>query len=248
MRGNMRLDNKGKYVLHILGVICVYSLLFGLCLLGVRDFEGQPDERQELLCMISGFPLTDLPLDGKAAMIKWMLGLSVLFILAGREVYDRQNNLKYVAVIRYGSYRRFYRCLMNRTIAHVLSCGTVGTLTVYLLYRFWGNGQVGGREFLKMSVFYLLQVLLLCLLQTMCMILSGGYTAGVILLAAWFVMAVCGHLIMTSGWIWLPVNWGMYLRREEMVSGGVPETVCYMQAGVCILLWLGVPIVIKRKK
>ena len=150
-------------------------------------------------------------------------------------------------MIRYGSYRRFYRSLINRTVLHVLLYGSIGVLAIYVLYSYTGNGQVCNIDFFEMSIIYLSQVLLLCLLQTLFMILTRGFTVSVILLVFWFVIAVCGHLFMKSGWIWLPVNWGMYLRGRKMVSGGVPSTAYYIQACVCILLWVGVPLVIKRR-
>lgn len=230
------------YTRGILIVVCLYALLFVLCQLDVKDYMEQPDDREELLCMITGFPPAEMPLDSRMTMVKWMLAISVLFILAGKEVYDRQNNLKYIAMIRYGSYRGFYRSLMNRTVFHVLLYGGMGTLLTYILYTFGGNAQVGGVEFLGMGIVYLSQLLLLCLLQTVCMILTGGYAASVILLIIWFVTAICGHLVMKSGWVWLPVNWGMYIRGARVFSSGVPDTAYCIQAGACLLLWAGAPL------
>lgn len=241
------MDRKIKYAVNIIIVLCVYTVLFELCRLDVKDYVGSFDDIEELLCVISGFPLSELLIDYKTTMIKWMLALSVLFALVGKEIYDQQSNLKYIAMIRYGSYRRFYRSLMNRTVLSVLVYGSVGILITYVLYIFGGNGQVSNKEFLEMGTIYLSQLLLLCLLQTLCMILTRGYTASVILLILWFVMVMCGHLVMESEWMWLPANWGMYMRGTKVVSGGVSNAAYYIQAGACILLWTGVPLVIKRK-
>lgn len=236
-----------KYAMDIIIVVCVYAALFGLCWLDVKDYAVQAKDIEELLCVISGFPLAELPMIQEMIMMKWMLGLSVIFTLTGRRVYDQQNNLKYIAMVRYGSYRRFYRSLMNKTAVNALLYGSAGILITYVLYTFGGNGQVSDVEFLEICLIYLSQIVLLCLIQTLCMILTKGYTASVALLILWFAMAMCGHLILQSNWIWLPVNWGMYIRGEKMISGGVPNTAYYIQIGVCFLLWAGVPLVIKRK-
>ena len=242
------MDRKVKYVVYIITVLCVYAVLFELCRWDVKDYNVKPYDIEELLCVLSGFPPAELPMDNKISMIKWMLALLVIFTLVGREIYDQQNNLKYIAMVRYGSYRRFYRSLMNRTVGYVLLYGSAGMLITYVLYVCEGNGQVGDVEFLEMCMIYLSQLLLLCLLQTLCMILTQGYTASVILLLLWFVMVMCGHLVVKAGWIWIPANWGMYIRGAKMVPGGVPDSAYYIQIGMCVLLWEGVPLVIKRKR
>lgn len=241
------LDRKIRYGINGIIVSCVYALLFYLCLLDIEGYIGQPDDREELLCMLTGFSLGEQPVDIRLVMIKWMMGLTVLFILVGREIYDRLNNLGYIAMIRYGSYRRFYRSLMNRTVCAALLYGGTSVLVIYALYTFFGNGQVGGRGFLEISIIWISQVLLLCLLQTICMILTGGSAASVVLLILWFAMVMCGHMVMETGWIWLPANWGMYIRGARVLPDGVPDTAYYIQASVCLLLWAGTPFMIKRK-
>lgn len=244
MRGNMKLDRKVRYLVYIIIVLGVYALLFELCRWEVRNAAVQPQDIEGLLCVLSGFPTGVLM---ELSMLKWLLAFSVVVALVESEIYARQNHLKYIAIVRYGSYRRFYRSLMNRTAGGVLLYGSTGMLITYVLYACGGNGQVGGMEFLEMCMIYLSQLLLVCLLQTLCMILAQGYTASVILLVLWFAMAVCGHLVWAKGWIWLPANWGMYIRGEKMLAGGVPGAAYGIQIGLCILLWAGVPLLAKGR-
>ena len=120
MRGNMKLGKKGNYVVNIILVACVYAVIFALCKLDVKDYAKSYQDIEELLCAVSGFRMTDLPMDIQGQMIKWMLSLSVVYILVGRDIYDPLNHLKYIAMVRYGSYRRFYQTLMNKTVVNTL--------------------------------------------------------------------------------------------------------------------------------
>ena len=178
MRGNMKLGKKGNYVVNIILVACVYAVIFALCKLDVKDYAKSYQDIEELLCAVSGFRMTDLPMDIQGQMIKWMLSLSVVYILVGRDIYDPLNHLKYIAMVRYGSYRRFYQTLMNKTVVNTLLYGVCGAGITYVLYLLGGNGQVSTAIFIKMSMIYILQLILLCLVQTVCMILFSGYTAG----------------------------------------------------------------------
>ena len=114
MRGNMKLGKKGNYAVNIILVACVYAVIFALCKLDVKDYAKSYQDVEELLCAVSGFRMTDLPMDIQGQMIKRMLSLSVVYILVGRDIYDPLNHLKYIAMVRYGSYRRFYRTHMNK--------------------------------------------------------------------------------------------------------------------------------------
>lgn len=241
------MDRKVKYVINSIIVLCVYTVLFEQSRLDVNHSIVEMGDMGELLCAISGLSV-QLMIELK--MTRWMLGLSVIFALVGREVYNQLCNLKYIAMIRYGSYRKFYRSLMTRTVVSTLLYGSCGTGITYVLYAYEGKGQVSNREFLEISVIYVSQLLLLCLLQTLCMILTQGYAASVLLLVSWFIMAMCGHMVplLNVIWIWLPANWGMYVRGAKMVEGGVPDMAYYIQIGICVLLWIGVPFVVKRKQ
>lgn len=98
----------------------MYAVIFALCKLDVKDYAKSYQDIEELLCAVSGFRMTDLPMDIQGQMIKWMLSLSVVYILVGRDIYDPLNHLKYIAMVRYGSYRRFYQTLMNKTVVNTL--------------------------------------------------------------------------------------------------------------------------------
>ena len=244
MQGDTKLDRTVRYGFNIIIVICVYTLLFEVSILDAQFFYTSSDNIVNLLCVISGVPPSDLLLE--IPMVKWMLAISVVFTLVGREVYDQQNNLKYIAMIRYGSYRRFYQGLMNITVINVLIYGSIGTLTTYALYIYKGYGQVSNIVFAEIYIIYLSQLLLLCLLQTLCMILTQGYTTSILLLLLWFLMVMFGHLTLRSAWSWLPANWGMYLRWAKVLPGGVKHTAYYLQAGMCFLLWLGIPLIVRN--
>lgn len=248
MRGNMRLDRKGKYIIHIFIVLCTYGIIYFLCKLDVKGYVEPCNDIEELLCSVSGFTVTEFPLDVKGAMIKWMLALSVVYILVGREIYSQMNDLKYIAMIRYGSYRNFYRSLMNKTSITSLLYGICGVGITYVLYLCSGNGQVSNRDFLEMSVIYVLQLLLLCLIQTVCFISFSGYTVSVIVLILWFMVAMCGHFVVGENWNWLPTNWGMYIRSAKRIDGGVTNAAYGIQSIACVLLWIGTPFIIKRKR
>ena len=150
MRGNMKLGKKGNYVVNIILVACVYAVIFALCKLDVKDYAKSYQDIEELLCAVSGFRMTDLPMDIQGQMIKWMLSLSVVYILVGRDIYDPLNHLKYIAMVRYGSYRRFYQTLMNKTVVNTLLYGVCGAGITYVLYLLGGNGQVSAAVFIKM--------------------------------------------------------------------------------------------------
>lgn len=248
MRGNMKLGKKGNYVVNIILVACVYAVIFALCKLDVKDYAKSYQDIEELLCAVSGFRMTDLPMDIQGQMIKWMLSLSVVYILVGRDIYDPLNHLKYIAMVRYGSYRRFYQTLMNKTVVNTLLYGVCGVGITYVLYLLGGNGQVSAAVFIKMSMIYILQLILLCLVQTVCMILFSGYTASVLVLISWFVLVLCGSFLAGAHWQWLPANWGMYMRRAEMTEGGVTVTSYYIEGILCVLLWIVVPRIVKREK
>ena len=248
MWGNMKLGKKGNYAVNIILVACVYAVIFALCKLDVKDYAKSYQDIEELLCAVSGFRMTDLPMDIQGQMIKWMLSLSVVYILVGRDIYDLLNHLKYIAMVRYGSYRRFYQTLMNKTVVNTLLYGVCGAGITYVLYLLGGNGQVSAAAFIKMSMIYILQLILLCLVQTVCMILFSGYTASVLVLISWFVMVLCGSFLAGTHWRWLPANWGMYMRRAEMIKGGVTVTSYYIEGILCVLLWIVVPRIVKREK
>ena len=81
----------------------MYAVIFALCKLDVKDYAKSYQDIEELLCAVSGFRMTDLPMDIQGQMIKWMLSLSVVYILVGRDIYDPLNHLKY---IRTGDFTR----------------------------------------------------------------------------------------------------------------------------------------------
>ena len=243
----MKLDNRVKCVLHICFVVLVYTALFELAFIGGADSLEQ-DPAVNLLTAISGVPAAEMFTEDKQMIIKWITAASLLFILAGREVYERLNQLKYMAVHRYGSYRKFYYSLMNRTTVCAVLYGGVGILITYALYFLHGNGEVGNLPFLKMGMIYLANILLLCLLQTLCMILTQGYTAGIVLLVAWFLVIFCGHWLLETKWIFLPSEWGMYLRSAEQIQGGVPDIAYLIQGCICALIWLVSPVILSKRK
>lgn len=244
-------DTRVKYAVNIIFVICVYTILFEMRRLDaaydIRYFGRKPaSDIRQLLGMLSGIPAGGVITD--IQIYQWLLAASVIFILVGREVYERQNRLKYMAMLRFGTYRKFYYHLMNRAGFQTLLYGGTGMLVIFVLYAFKGNGQVGGREFLEMCGIYLPHLMLLCLLQTACMIGTGGYAASVVLLIFWLLMIVLGDWFLGEKWVWLPGNWGMYIRSAWLLDGGVPISAYYIQAGMCVLLWAVVPLVIKRKR
>lgn len=63
---------------------------------------------------------------------------------------------------------------MNKTVVNTLLYGVCGVGITYVLYLLGGNGQVSAAVFIKMSMIYILQLILLCLVQTVCMILFSG--------------------------------------------------------------------------
>lgn len=139
MRGNMKLGKKGNYVVNIILVACVYAVIFALCKLDVKDYAKSYQDIEELLCAVSGFRMTDLPMDIQGQMIKWMLSLSVVYILVGRDIYDPLNHLKYIAMVRYGSYRRFYQTLMNKTCGKYSFCTAFADRDNICVVSVWRN-------------------------------------------------------------------------------------------------------------
>ena len=69
MRGNMKLGKKGNYAVNIILVACVYAVIFALCKLDVKDYAKSYQDIEELLCAVSGFRMTDLPMDIQGQMI-----------------------------------------------------------------------------------------------------------------------------------------------------------------------------------
>lgn len=237
-----------KYGAEFFIIAGVFALLFGICLLDIKNYVELPDDRETLLCMLTGFPLSRQLFDARMTMLTWMSGIAVLYFLTGNQIYDQLERLKYIALIRYGSYQRFYRSLVNKTVINTLFCGGTGALVIYMLYAYMGNSQVRGTEFLKISAIWLSHLVLLCLAQTFCMIWRNGHIASIVLLVLWYGMAIAGHRIVTSGWIWIPANWGMYIRSADMISGGVPDAAYYAQTAICVLLWAGAPALLRRRK
>ena len=55
----------------------MYAVIFALCKLDVKDYAKSYQDIEELLCAVSGFRMTDLPMDIQGQMIKWMLSLEI---------------------------------------------------------------------------------------------------------------------------------------------------------------------------
>lgn len=229
-----------KYIIHISIVMLVFGLIFMEGILEIKDMAaGQPEDLRCLLCAISGIPLVENFLDESFLTMKWLLGFSVLVVLTGRECYVLLKDLKYIAMIRYGSYKKFYRMLLYQTVCHGFLYGFAGTGITYLLYIWQGNQQISHVTFFRIGMLYIVHLIFFCLLQTIFMILTGEYIAGMMLLAGWVIMAMSSHLYFPDFWRYIPSNWGMYVRTAAITEHGITNSNVYMQMGICLLLcWL----------
>ena len=89
------------------------------------------------LSAIAGIPLVkfdDIFSFDKIIIIKWIMAISIIYILLGKDVYDKLFNLKYLALYRYDSYKKYYNTIINQTIFTSIIYSIFAVLTTYLLY------------------------------------------------------------------------------------------------------------------
>lgn len=241
------MDKIRKIVVPLGIVMAVFSLIFWENLIECKSKAGQISDLQDLLCAISGIPLVENFLDCSMMTMKWIFGFSVLFLFVGKESYVLINDLKYMALVRYGSYHHFYRMLMNQTVLKSLLYGTVGVGVTWLLYVWKGNGQLDQDAVLWMSALYIMHLILLCLVQTIGMILTGGFTSSIVLLASWMILAMSGHLLFPKLWKWIPASWGMYMRTDFVLDTGIFHMIICIEAFISLLLWWLMPGLLKKE-
>ena len=245
------MDNRLKYLKNMIMTILVYTVLFEQFFWGDTVFFNVKDEMWKMISATAGLPHDAFLIligEDRIPALKWIIAELFLFVLAGRETYNRLKHLKYMAVIRYGSYRKFYFSLMNETVFRALIFGFVGVGTTCVLYSFQGSGIIGNRALLMMGMIYLSNILLLCLLQTVCMILIENNAASILLFVIWIIIQLHGWQLGNNIWIWLPPNWGMYLRSADIAEKGVPYIAYIIQIVGCIIIWILSPIALSKLK